>query len=608
MASEQNPSRRSFLFDPVATDLISFEADGCNSTEYGPLGNPLLLFTGRDPFFGAPYGDASRLKEDHSPSQASNGLYQLFETHALPSPSPAQSPLGGLSPVDDVVREPARLTDNVAAFTDPRWPETCVGDAFEERGPPCAAVDLFASRVRPQAPVGVQTLPSSMPCTGPLQSDVHVGEQARAPVMAAPALEQSPLHATAAQLLNVLLEAVRSQPCALKGDPESPQPSVPCSLRVPLPEYSGYSDRISATEYLNALHRDQQATRLSDSVMLGSVLPMSLTAEAARWYRLVGHQARSMEEFRALFRSEFLPPEYKCRMRHELELRTQHADESLLEYVRALQELYLLADPTASDAEKVKRAIRQAHPTFAAYLRSARYHDLNELASDAKCIQGDILAARVYRPPPSASLELRCACAGRVLSHWCSPNHEAASAARDQDALDVSDRALDPYSYARAATVARQREQERKPRAPVHEGISVRGAPTAASEQIPRSSKGSPKSPPVGGKGVVCFHCRERGHTKRKCNAPQQTQGPARPLGNGVSRRDGPSGALRPFAAPPVVSAASKSPDATRKKEERRPSVTPAARVSPSDAKTGLWPAQRKTVRVYSFPSSIMPQ
>ncbi|KAH7964226.1 hypothetical protein HPB51_027536 [Rhipicephalus microplus] len=162
-------SRRSFLFDPVATDLISFEADGCNSTGYSPLGDPLLSFTGRDPFFGAPYCDASRLNEDHSPSQASNGLYQLFETHALMGPSPAQSPLAGLSPsaarltaqiaapspsyrghsgvggnaltdspwsraqrVDDVVCKPARLTDNVAAFTDACWrtgARTCYGRA-----------------------------------------------------------------------------------------------------------------------------------------------------------------------------------------------------------------------------------------------------------------------------------------------------------------------------------------------------------------------------------------------------------------------------------------------------------------------------------------------
>ncbi|KAH8042811.1 hypothetical protein HPB51_025863 [Rhipicephalus microplus] len=286
MASEQIPSRRSFLFDPVTTDLILFKADGCNRTGYGPLGDPLLSFTGRDPFFGAFYSDASRLNEDQSPSQASNGVYQLFETHALTGPSPAQSPLAGLSPsaarltaqiaapspsyrghsgvggnvltdpswsraqrFDDVVREPARLTDNVAAFTDARWPETRVEDAFDGRWPPCSAVDPFASRVRPQAPVEAQTLPP--PC-------------------------------------RVLVLFGRTR---MLGN--------------------------SATEYLEALHRYQQAMWLSDSVMLGSVLPVSLTAQAARWYQLVGHQARSMEKFRALFRSEFLPPDYERRMRRE---------------------------------------------------------------------------------------------------------------------------------------------------------------------------------------------------------------------------------------------------------------------------------------------------
>ncbi|KAH8034907.1 hypothetical protein HPB51_003194 [Rhipicephalus microplus] len=526
-ASEQTSSRRSFLFDPLAMDLISFEADGCNSTGYGPLGDPLLLFTGRDPFFRARYGDASRLNEDHSPSQASNGLYQLFEMHALTGPSPAQSLLAGLSPsaarltaqiaapspsyrehsgvggnaltdpswsraqrVEDVVGEPARLTDNVAAFTDARWPETHVGDAFDGPKPPCSAVHAFASRVRPQALVGAQTLPSCMSCSGPFRSDAHVGKQARAPVTAAPTSEQSPLHATVAQLLNVLLEAVRSQPCALKGDPESPQPSVPSSLRVPLPEFSGYSDRISAPKYLEALHHYQQATRLSDSVMLGSVLPVSLPVQAAR-------------------SSTSLPI-----LRHQIPRRWSET------YVRLIQPSPL---------------------TFGA----PRYRVLNELAYDAKRIQGDILVARAYRPPPpsSTSLEPHCAWAGRDASHWGSPNHEAASAARDRDALDVSDRALDPYSYARAATIARQREQERKPRAPVHEGICDRGAPTAASERTPRSSKGLPKSPPppVGGKGVVCFRCRERGQTVRDMTTSAPTGGPDPTSSDGAGTRQHPT-------------------------------------------------------------------
>ncbi|KAH6938864.1 hypothetical protein HPB50_013827 [Hyalomma asiaticum] len=261
--------------------------------------------------------------------------------------------------------------------------------------------------------------------------------------------------------------------------------------------------------------------RLDDSVMLASVFPVSLTAQAARWYRLVGFQARSMEEFRMLFRSEFLPPDYERRMRRELELRTQHPDESLLEYIRVLQELYLLADPMASDAEKVERAIRQAHPTFAAYLRSAHYRNLNDLASDAKRIQGDILAAQTYRqpPPPSASLESRCAWAGGDSSPRNPPKYEVASAAREQRDMQVlSDRALDPYSYARAcSSFAPNGQRERDPSAPVHGGKSDRTAPLASERKTP-SSRDMPSSPNVD-KGVVCYRCHERGHLARSCSA-----------------------------------------------------------------------------------------
>ncbi|KAH6938170.1 hypothetical protein HPB50_007342 [Hyalomma asiaticum] len=694
MASEQAHSRPSFLLDPLATDLLSFDEDDTDSTRYDRLCAPLQSATRSDPFLGPPYGDEPS-EWHHSPSLANFRLSQLFETNAEQVPagrSNALSPLAGLSlcraqpsaelaslqptrfnvgmnalagphlsrtsftaapkllashsgaskqtlagpplpqasyalphakpeplapslgdgthalagpplsrasltaqyataepsrsapgvsslagpslsraqfdvrraaaepplcfangatslagpsmaraqRVDNVERQPPCSADSVAAFPDERLPHAHLGDTFVKREPTCPANDdPFAFRARPHATVGAEPDLSSVPFAARFGADARGGEQARDPSPAAPAMEQTPLHATAAQLLQVLLEAARSQPCALVGDSQSPQPSVPSSLRVHLPEYSGYSDRISAMEYLEALHRYQQAMRLDDSVMLASVLPVSLTAQAARWYRLVGFQARSMEEFRTLFRSEFLPPDYERRMRRELELRTQHPDESLLEYIRALQELYLLADPMAPDAEKVERAIRQAHPTFAAYLRSDRYRNLNDLASDAKRIQGDILAAQTYRPPPppSASLEPRCAWAGGDSSPRNAPKYEVASAAREHRDMQVlSDRALDPYSYARACpSFAPNGQRERDPRAPVHGGKSDRTAPFASERKTP-SSRDMPSSPNVD-KGVVCYRCHERGHLARSCSSRRPALGPPRPSGNGASRR-----------------------------------------------------------------------
>ncbi|KAH6941432.1 hypothetical protein HPB50_017938 [Hyalomma asiaticum] len=391
MASEQAHPRPSFLLDPLATDLLSFDEDDTDSTRYDRLCAPLQSATRSDPFLGPPNGDEPS-EWHHSPSLANFRLSQLFETNAEQVPvgrSNALSPLAGLSScraqpnaepaslqptrfnvgknalagphlsrtsfiaapkllashpgaskhtlagpslpqasyalpyakpeplapslgdgthalagpslsrasltaqyataepsrsapgvsslagpslsraqfdvrraaaepplclangatsragpsmaraqrVDNVERQPPCSADSVAAFPDERLPHAHLGDTFVKREPTCPANDdPFAFRARPHATVGAEPDLSSVPFAARFGADARCGEQACDPSPAAPAMEQTPLHATAAQLLQVLLEAARSQPCALVGDSQSPQPSVPSSLRVHLPE------------------------------------------------------------------------------------------------------------------------------------------------------------------------------------------------------------------------------------------------------------------------------------------------------------------------------------------------------------------------------------
>ncbi|CAN7952207.1 unnamed protein product, partial [Ixodes pacificus] len=251
-------------------------------------------------------------------------------------------------------------------------------------------------------------------------------------------------------LLDNAARVIESLTGALQTATRPPPPTRP-PVRIPIPTYRGYGDRVSATDFLEDLKSYQQAMGMSDNEILERILPISLVDQAARWFRLTGNQLLTIEQFRKAFRQEFLPADYERRMRRELEQRTQHPDESLLEYVRAMQELFELAEPSAPQAERVERVIRQAHPTFAAYLRGSRFRDLNELASEARRIQGDILAARAYRPPPPASsaLEPRCAWNGETAPR--NRRHEAAHYADGpgRNTYDISDRALDPYSYER---------------------------------------------------------------------------------------------------------------------------------------------------------------
>ncbi|KAH6924642.1 hypothetical protein HPB50_020875 [Hyalomma asiaticum] len=78
--------------------------------------------------------------------------------------------------------------------------------------------------------------------------------------------------------------------------------------------------------------------------------------------------------------------------------------------------------------------------------------NLEELAAAAKRIQGDILAARAYRPPPSAamSVEPRCAWNGGATAAQARRADASATFADEQvpRGWELSDRALDPYAYA----------------------------------------------------------------------------------------------------------------------------------------------------------------
>ncbi|XP_077524728.1 uncharacterized protein LOC144136105 [Amblyomma americanum] len=270
-------------------------------------------------------------------------------------------------------------------------------------------------------------------------------------------------------------------------------------LRVDLPSYGGYHDPVSANEYLDRMLNYQQATGLTDGEVLVRVVPVSLTDQAARWFRLTGHRSRTMEEFRARFREKFLPADYDRRLRRELELRTQHPDETLLEYVRAMDELYRIADPSAQNGEKVERVTRQAHPTFAAYLRGVQFRDLNDLASADKRIEADILASRAYRPPPPASqvLEPRCAWNGdtfRIRSRGAET--VAFSDGQLRNGWELSDRALDPYTYAmRAAHAARSQDvRNDRPKKPLETpSAELPYQPVDRTER--KSAKGTPPFP-----------------------------------------------------------------------------------------------------------------
>ncbi|XP_077560789.1 uncharacterized protein LOC144175606 [Haemaphysalis longicornis] len=353
------------------------------------------------------------------------------------------------------------------------------------------------------------------------------------PATAAPPVSANASRPTSEALLQDAMRLIQSMAVVMQTTLQAPPARAERPrVKVDVPTYTGYHDRVSANEYLDRLQQYQQAMGLGDAEILERIVPVSLTDKAARWFRLVGERSRSMEDFRAKFRDEFLPANYEYHLRRELEQRTQHPDESLLEYVRAMDELYRLAEPLATNAEKVERVTRQAHPTFAAYLRGGGFRNLDELASEAKRIQGDILAARAYRPPPPAahSLEPRCAWTG---AHSARSNRTDGSVAvadeQFRDNWELSDRALHPYSYAlRSAHATAERNQ---PRRGQHADPRPSAQPPLAPERDAPRDRGNQRQ----GRSNRCYRCDEPGHFVRDCrHPPPRDHGRS---GNGRGRR-----------------------------------------------------------------------
>ncbi|KAH6944123.1 hypothetical protein HPB50_001939 [Hyalomma asiaticum] len=142
--------------------------------------------------------------------------------------------------------------------------------------------------------------------------------------------------------------------------------------------------------------------------------------------------------------------------------------------------------------------------------------DLEELAAAAKRIQGGILAARAYRPPPSAamSVEPRCAWNGGATAAQARRANASATFADEQvpRGWELSDRAVDPYAYAlRMAHDSPVRDAPRQEReADTRPG--VRHATERQSYDPPVHGEQRPGRRGFSGR---CYQCGAMGHIAR---------------------------------------------------------------------------------------------
>ncbi|KAH9378675.1 hypothetical protein HPB48_003190 [Haemaphysalis longicornis] len=202
-------------------------------------------------------------------------------------------------------------------------------------------------------------------------------------------------------------------------------------------------------------------------------------------------------------------------MRNELGLLTQHPEESLLEYLRAMQQLYEGYEPAAADAYKVSPVCRRFHEQFRPHLRGRSFPKLEASAQEARIVQADFLVELRYRlpPRPGESLETGCAWSGAPVPSA----HQAETMAVRQETTVTnfaSLRALDPCSYEQSC---RSRLGGRLLVPPQNGGFRGQGGGNSVHANSSGGNNAGVGRGQQDKKARLCWFCHNPGRFSRQC-------------------------------------------------------------------------------------------
>ncbi|KAH7937213.1 hypothetical protein HPB49_008881 [Dermacentor silvarum] len=191
------------------------------------------------------------------------------------------------------------------------------------------------------------------------------------------------------------------------------QPVTLRKLMLDVPTFSGHNAGKLVTNFLDDLAHYRTVAGVWELDLLKRVLPVALRGTAAQWPRLQP-PFLSWYQFVAAFKSGVPASALRVRwqeIRRELDNRTQHPDEGLRAYVRAMQDRFRRADPSATESTNVSHVLRRCHHRFTLYLFGRSFSSLEELAGSARQITETLFSEQHYAPTPPVDFALEPACA-----------------------------------------------------------------------------------------------------------------------------------------------------------------------------------------------------
>lgn len=131
-------------------------------------------------------------------------------------------------------------------------------------------------------------------------------------------------------------------------------------------------------------------------------LPLLLRGKALQWYRNNLEDWASWREFVENFKNYFLPPRFHLKLEDEIRNRTQGQEESIREFVAAIQTL-MRRFGEISPNHKLERIYQNLKPDYKLFIHRADFRTLTELMKLGEEYEVIRLEQVSFKPPPNPS-------------------------------------------------------------------------------------------------------------------------------------------------------------------------------------------------------------